>query len=290
MASSRKSVLITGCSAGGIGAGLAEAFAQKGYHVFATLRTPSKLPAQLANAPHVTVLTLDVLSTESIAAAVASVRGATGGRLDVLVNNSGQNFVMPALDTDIDAARRLFDVNFFAPLAVLQAFAPLLVKARGCVVNQSSAAGLMSMPFMSMYNSSKAAMIMASDIWRRELEPLGVRTVTLVTTSVKTPGFDNVQMPRIPEDSYYYIIRDYLYGLADGRLQEGAPDPLTYGLEVVKAIDAGGTGEVWVGKDASMNRWSFKLLPKSVFESVMDGFLKVSGELNKVAEYMKTRN
>ncbi|KAK7921484.1 short-chain dehydrogenase/reductase [Apiospora marii] len=290
MTSSRKSVLITGCSAGGIGAGLAEAFAQKGYHVFATLRTPSKLPAQLANAPHVTVLTLDVLSTESIAAAVASVRGATGGRLDVLVNNSGQNLVMPALDTDLDAARRLFDVNFFAPLAVLQAFAPLLVKARGCVVNQSSAAGLMSMPFMSMYNSSKAAMIMASDIWRRELEPLGVRTVTLVTTSVKTAGFDNVQMPRIPEESYYYVIRDNLYGLADGRLQEGAPDPLTYGLEVVKAIDAGRTGEVWVGKDASMNRWSFKLLPKSVFESVMDGFLKVSGELNKVAEYMKTRN
>ncbi|KAK8133588.1 short-chain dehydrogenase/reductase [Apiospora sp. TS-2023a] len=289
MTSPRKSVLITGCSAGGIGAGLAEAFEQRGYHVFATLRNLSKLPSNLAKKPNVTVLTLDVLSAESIAAAVASVSSATNGRLDVLVNNSGQNFVMPALDTDLDAGRRLFDVNFFAPLAVLQAFAPLLIKARGCVVNQSSAAGLMSMPFMSMYNSSKAAMIMASDIWRRELEPLGVRTVTLVTTSVKTPGFDNVQMPRIPEDSYYYVIRDYLYGLADGHLQEGAPDPLTYGLEVVKAIDTGRSGEVWVGKDAAMNRWSFKLLPKSVFEPVLDGFLKVSGELNKVAETMKTR-
>ena len=54
---------------------------------------------------------------------------------------------MPALDLKIEDGRKLFDLNFFAPLAVLQAFAPLLVEARGCVVNQSSAAGYLPMPF-----------------------------------------------------------------------------------------------------------------------------------------------
>ncbi|KAI0124992.1 short-chain dehydrogenase/reductase [Xylariales sp. AK1849] len=289
MASSRKSVLITGCSAGGIGAGLAEAFQQKGYHVFATLRNPSKVPPNLSEASHVTILTLDVLSAESIAAAVDRVTKETGGRLNVLVNNSGQNFIMPGLDTTIEDGRKVFDINFFAPMAVLQAFAPLLVKGRGCVVNQSSAAGHLPMAFMSMYNSSKAALIMASDIWRRELEPLGVRTITLITTSVKTPAFSNVAMPKIPEASYYYVIRDYIYRLADGRLQEGAPDPLTYGLRVVKEIDNGTVGEIWVGKDAGMNHWAWKLLPSSVFDSMMDGFLKVSGELAKVSESMKTK-
>lgn len=149
MASSRKSVLITGCSAGGIGAGLAEAFHQKGYHVFVTLRSPSKTPPSLCEAPHVTILTLDVLSEESIAAAVKRVTAETGGRLDVLVNNSGQNLVLPALDTSIEDARKLFDLNFFAPLAMIKAFAPLLIEARGCVVNQSSAGGYMNIPFLS---------------------------------------------------------------------------------------------------------------------------------------------
>ena len=80
-----------------------------------------------------------------------SVTKETSGRLDVLVNNSGQNLVMPALDLNTEDGRKLFDLNFFAPLAVLQAFAPLLVEARGCVVNQSSAAGYLPMPFLSQY-------------------------------------------------------------------------------------------------------------------------------------------
>ena len=58
---------------------------------------------------------------------------------------------------------------------------------------------------------------MASDIWQRELEPLGVRTLTLIT-SFKTPPFDNGEMPKVPENSYYYVIHDYVYCLADGRL------------------------------------------------------------------------
>jgi 1-acylglycerone phosphate reductase len=107
---------------------------------------------------------------------------------------------------------------------------------------------------------------MASDIWRRELEPLGVRTLTLIT-SVKTPAFDNVEMPKVPENSYYYVIRDYVYCLADGRFQDGAPDPLTYGLKVVSEVDKGTVGEIWVGKDAGMNHWAWKLLSKLVFVS-----------------------
>ena len=70
---SLKSVLITGCSAGGIGPALAQVFQEKGYHVFATARNPSKIPSALSSAANVTVLKLDVLSSESIAAAAESV-------------------------------------------------------------------------------------------------------------------------------------------------------------------------------------------------------------------------
>ena len=149
MASLRKSVLITGCSAGGIGAALAEVFTEKGYHVFATARNPSKISPTLSNAPSVTPLTLDVLSSESIAAAVERVTRETGGKLDVLVNNSGGGYIAPALDTSIEEGKKLFDLNVWAPLAMLQAFAPLLINAQGCIVNNSSANAYCPMPLMS---------------------------------------------------------------------------------------------------------------------------------------------
>lgn len=131
--------MITGCSAGGIGAALAEAFHGKGYKVFATVRNPSKIPQTLSSAANTTILTLDVLSSDSIAAAVENVRKETGGKLDVLVNNSGGGLLTPALDTSIEDGKKLFDLNFWAPLAMLQAFAPLLIASKGCIVSNASA-------------------------------------------------------------------------------------------------------------------------------------------------------
>ena len=95
-----KTVLITGCSSGGIGHGLALEFARRGFHVFATARSQSKM-ADLKELPNVTLLALDVISYSSIAEAVAGVKRQTGGTLDYLVNNSGAQYVMPMLDVDI---------------------------------------------------------------------------------------------------------------------------------------------------------------------------------------------
>lgn len=152
MATPRKSVLVTGCSAGGLGGALASAFHAKGYHVFATARTPSKISPTLAQSSNVTVLTLDVLSSESIAAAVKSVSSETGGKLDVLVNNSGSAIIFPALDTPIEKGKELFELNFWAALAMIQAFAPLLVNAKGCVVNNASVSGVLPFVYQSAYH------------------------------------------------------------------------------------------------------------------------------------------
>jgi 1-acylglycerone phosphate reductase len=131
MSSTRKSVLITGCSADGIGAALAEVFHEKGYHAFATARKPAKISESLSSVADVTILTLDVLSSESIAASVESVNKQTGGTLDVLVNNSGGGSYLPTLDCSIEERKKLFDLNFWAPLVMLQAFVPLLIKVKG---------------------------------------------------------------------------------------------------------------------------------------------------------------
>lgn len=144
----RKTCLVTGCSAGGVGAAFAEAFKNKGYHVFATARSPSKIPQTLHQASNVTVLALDVTSTESIAAAFEEVKKETN-KLDVLINNAGLGMNMPALDTSLEEAKKLFDLNFFGALAMMQTFGPMLVAAKGCVVNNSSVGGVFNFPFSS---------------------------------------------------------------------------------------------------------------------------------------------
>lgn len=143
-----KSVLITGCSAGGIGYSLAQEFQSHGLTVFATARTLSKI-SNLEKLSNVTLLPLDVTSASSIAAAVEAVKAKTGGKLDYLVNNSGRTYCMPALDVDIEEAKLLFDVNVWGVLAMVQAFAPLLIEAKGTLVNIGSIVAYLNVPYGS---------------------------------------------------------------------------------------------------------------------------------------------
>jgi 1-acylglycerone phosphate reductase len=145
---SPKSVLITGCSVGGIGHALAISFQKRGFTVFATARSTKKMQ-DLASLSNVHLITLDVTSTPSIDAAVAEVSAQTNGKLDVLVNNAGAQFIMPALDIDITAAKAFFDVNYWAALEMVQKFGTMLIAAKGCVVNVSSSAGVATLPFQS---------------------------------------------------------------------------------------------------------------------------------------------
>ncbi|KAH6645306.1 hypothetical protein BKA67DRAFT_584760 [Truncatella angustata] len=173
----KKTVLITGCSEGGMGAALAVAFQEAGLYVYATARDPSKM-ASLGRAG-IETFTLDVLSAESIAACVTKVPS-----LDILVNNAGASYSMPVSDLSINHAKKLFDINVWAHLVVTQAFLPLLLKSKGMIVNQTSVVGAAAIPFQSAYNASKAAMSMFSDCQRLELEPFGVKVIDLKTGAV----------------------------------------------------------------------------------------------------------
>lgn len=144
---SRETVLITGCSDGGIGSALALVLQQRGLHVFATARDVSKM-SNLDGLPNVTMLTLDVVKTDDIKAAAELVTKQTGGTLNYLVNNAGRNHFMPILDDDLDAVRNLFEINFYGPLAITQAFAPLLIKSKGMAVYITSISGYINVPFM----------------------------------------------------------------------------------------------------------------------------------------------
>lgn len=123
------SVLVTGCSEGGIGCALAEEFQRRGLRVFATARNTAKIPEALRTASGVEVLTIDVTDKESVRAAAAAVSTSTGGTLNLLVNNAGGGYQVPLLDADLDVGRRLFETNIWGTLSVTQTFSPLLLAA-----------------------------------------------------------------------------------------------------------------------------------------------------------------
>ena len=143
-----RTVLITGCSAGGIGPALVVSFQCRGYSVYATARSLEKM-SDLAKLPNVHLLELDVTDPASISAAAREVEVRTDGKLNVLVNNAGQQYIMPALDMDIDTAKNLFEVNYWGPLRMIQAFSGILIKAQGCIVNIGSGAGVVTIPMQS---------------------------------------------------------------------------------------------------------------------------------------------
>lgn len=150
--SSTKSILITGCSADGIGAAMALVLARRGHHVFATARNTAKIPEALSSLANVTVLPLDVGDAASVSAAARAVAD-SGRGLHVLVNNAGAGYVRPVLDIDIAAAQRTHDINLWGALRTIQAFVDLLIASRGRVVNVSSSASVINSPWFCTFSS-----------------------------------------------------------------------------------------------------------------------------------------
>ncbi|KAI3392266.1 hypothetical protein diail_5930 [Diaporthe ilicicola] len=223
--STSKSILVTGCSAEGIGAALALVLAQKGHHVFVTARNVDKVPVTLKDLENVTVLTLDVTDTTSITAAARAVKE-SGRGLDVLVNNAGVGYVLPVLDVDINAAQRLFDVNLWGPLRMIQVFADLLIASRGRIVNISSSASVVNSPWVATYAASKAALNMLSETLRLEISPFGVSVVTILPGVIDSNlHINDSKRSDMPPTSRYLAIKKTIAEWACGEAlpKDGLP-------------------------------------------------------------------
>ncbi|KAJ7726674.1 short-chain dehydrogenase/reductase [Mycena maculata] len=210
MPSRTRTVFITGCGPFGIGSALATEFHMRGHRVIASGREASRLTG--LKDLGIETLVMDVTSQDSIDAAVAHVRTLTDSKLDILINNAGRNLVLPFTDTSLDDARRVFDINFFGLFAVTRAFLPMLLGAEGTsiVANMGSVNEIFCPPFFSVYSASKAAVEILGTTIRKELAPLGVRVVTLKTGSVHSNLFKNALPTKLPEDSLYASMKDFI--------------------------------------------------------------------------------
>ncbi|KAI1427714.1 oxidoreductase [Xylaria sp. FL1777] len=228
-----KTILVTGCSAGGIGGAVAIALAKRGHHVIATARDTSKIAPELSELPNVSILQLDISSTASVQAAAE----ATAERgVDVIFNNAGAGYSMPILDIDIDKAQRLYDTNVWGPVRMIQAFSKHLIASRGRVVNLNTCGAAINTPWMGSYLSSKAALKNISDVLRIELAPFGVTVVTIMAGVVSTYFHANEPPFALPPNSQYKSIEKIIAGWATGESKPGGCSPEEFAELVVDDI------------------------------------------------------
>jgi len=214
-----KAVFITGASSG-IGEACAGRLHEEGFHVFAGIFPNESHGERLERktSGRLTPVFVDVTDVQSISSAKETIERSVGGSgLSGLVNCAGVPGLGPVEFYPIEAAKRVFDVNFFGAMAVTQTFLPMLRRATGRIVNISSDGGLVSFPFGGPYCFSKFALEALSDSLRVELKPWGISVSVIEPGNVETDIWNRAsakvqnQAKDLPAEAYemYLAVCDH---------------------------------------------------------------------------------
>lgn len=180
-----KVALITGGTEG-IGFGIAKAFVEAGANVAIT--GLSKLQtAKDRLGDDVLTINADITKIELCFSTLDEVLSEFG-KLDILVNNAGTNIYKPVSQTTIEDFDLIFNTNVRGLFALTQAAIPELKKTHGNIINIGSVFGFRGMPIYSVYSASKAAIIMLTQLWAKELAP-DVRVNTISPGGIDTTIF-----------------------------------------------------------------------------------------------------
>lgn len=185
-------VLITGCSSG-FGLATAHYFLKQGWNVIATMRHPDE--RILTGSEHLRVLALDVTDPNSIQQVMDA-----AGPIDVLVNNAGIGLLGAVEGTPMDVARELFETNTLGTIAMTQAVLPQFRERHaGVIVNVTSTVTLLSLPLLSVYTATKAAVNAFTESLALELEPFGIRARLVLPGRAPGTDFAKKAQPRMQD-------------------------------------------------------------------------------------------
>lgn len=234
-----KVIFITGTSSG-LGKLTAKYFAEQGWNVAATMRTPEK-ETELTKYDNIKIFKLDVTDTTQVKEATAQAIAAFG-KIDVVVNNAGMGTygaLELAKEADIDWQ---FSVNTRGPINVIRAFLPhFRANGGGMFINISSFMGITTaVPLGSLYNMSKFALEGLTEGLYYELKPLNIELRLIEQGGSTGNNFVNsIVWNKDPEITAYDELTDKLKNLM-GRRSEGLVDDPAI---IVKAIADLATGK-----------------------------------------------
>ncbi len=216
-------VVITGTESG-IGKSLCKLFAEENYIVIASyLETNS-----FEDNEKVFAKKMDLRIESEIKSFADFVKELfeKGYRIDLLINNAGIALGGPIENLPMKIFREVFEVNFFGLVGLTQKLIPLLLETKGMIVNVGSMAGIIAMPFLAPYVSTKFALEGFTDSLRRELSPFGVKVVLLEVGGVNTPIWEKARKQDISfvEEKYMKSLEEFGKNFIDTAKDAMSPD------------------------------------------------------------------
>ncbi len=265
-----KVVIITGGSSG-IGKSIGEFLAQKGFIVYGTSRNPqryknSKFP----------ILKLDVAVLSSITNTIETVIQKEG-KVDVLINNAGAGITGPIEEIPEEEIKANFETNFFGPINVIKAALPQMRKQNsGLIINITSIAGYMGLPYRGVYSASKGALELITEAFRMELKGFNINMTNVApgdfATNIAAGRYHAPLLDHSPYKASYGTTLDLMNTHVDA-----GSDPLIMAKVVFKIINTK-KPKIHYKVGEFMQKFSIvlkRILPDKVYEKLLMNHYKL---------------
>jgi NAD(P)-dependent dehydrogenase (short-subunit alcohol dehydrogenase family) len=255
-----KRVFLTGASSG-IGLAVARALVARADEVWGTSRNPARVP----KLPHLHAVRLDLSDPASIDQAFTTALS-EAKQFDVMINNAGSGYFGPAEDLSSAETAREFQVLVFGHLHLLRlALNVMQAQGKGLIINVTSLASRLPVPFMATYNAAKAAMAAFTMSMQLELGDSQIHMVDLQPADICTEFNDVVRRSLQPNPRYEAQVAK-TWAAVD-RNMKAAPKPELVARHVLKLIDATNPSPRITVGDAFQSRIApliFRFLPQRI--------------------------
>lgn len=265
-----KVVLITGGSSG-IGKTVGNYLQTKGYKVYGSSRNPENVTD--SSFP---LIAIDVRNSQTIQQAVQEIIDKEG-KIDVLINNAGVGITGPVEEIPLDEIQNNFHTNVFGPIEMMKAVLPFMRnQTSGLIINVTSIAGYMGLPFRGIYSASKGALELITESIRMEVKPFNIKVTNVAPGDFATDIAARRFHAPVLEDSAYKEVYSQQLATIDTHVNDGG-DP----VKMAKAIDAiiqTKNPKVHYKVGAFMQKFSIflkKILPDTVYEKILMNHYKI---------------
>lgn len=259
-----KVIFITGASSG-IGKAIGEYLTNKNYRVFGTSRNPQRI-----NDSKFPLVKMDVNDNDSIQAAISEVIFKTE-RIDVLINNAGVGITGPIEETPSAEIENAFNTNLFGPINVIKAVLPQMRKqGGGHILNITSIAGYMGLPYRGIYSATKAALEITIEAMRMETLQFGIQMTNVAPGDFATNIAAGRYHAPVLDNSPYKKAYSNTLKLMDEHVESGE-DPLKM-AKVVHQIIETKNPKIHYKVGAPMQKFSIvlkRILPDKVYENLL---------------------
>lgn len=265
-----KVVLITGGSSG-IGKSIGEFLHHKGFVVYGTSRNPN----QVLNSVF-PLVELDVRNKDSIQKAVATII-ASSGRLDIVINNAGVGITGPLEEIPTEEIKNNFETNLFGPIEVMKSVLPQMRKQNsGLIINITSIAGYMGLPYRSVYSASKGALELITEGLRMEVKSFGIQITNVAPGDFATNIASGRFHAPLIKDSAYEVPYGNTLKMMDEHVDSGS-NP-TEMAEAIYTIIQNPNPRIHYKVGAFMQKFSIvlkRILPDKVYEKMLMNHYKL---------------